>query len=78
MPGILKTVFVKEGQQVVKGQILATIDDGGMSEQLAQLKQTHSWQKLPMNVKKDYGLKKLDLKCNFFKQKLLLKHKLVR
>jgi len=37
MPGILKTVFVKKGQQVVKGQILANIDDGGMSEQLAQL-----------------------------------------
>ena len=37
MPGILKTVFVKKGQQVVKGQILANIDDGGMSEQLTQL-----------------------------------------
>ena len=37
MPGILKTVFVKKGQQVAKGQILANIDDGGMSEQLAQL-----------------------------------------
>tara|TARA_B110000090_G_scaffold43580_1_gene48791 strand:- start:6240 stop:7415 length:1176 start_codon:yes stop_codon:yes gene_type:complete len=36
MPGILKTVLVKEGQRVVKGQILATIDDGGMSQQLAQ------------------------------------------
>ncbi|MBT8244690.1 biotin/lipoyl-binding protein, partial [Winogradskyella sp.] len=31
MPGILQSVFVKEGQQVVKGQILAKIDDGGMS-----------------------------------------------
>jgi membrane fusion protein (multidrug efflux system) len=37
MPGILKSVFVKEGQNVVKGEILARIDDGGMSEQLAQL-----------------------------------------
>jgi RND family efflux transporter MFP subunit len=37
MPGILQSVFVKEGQQVVKGQILAKIDDGGMSQQLAQL-----------------------------------------
>jgi membrane fusion protein (multidrug efflux system) len=37
MPGILKTVLVKEGQQVVKGQALATIDDGGMTQQLAQL-----------------------------------------
>jgi len=35
--GILKEVFVKEGQRVSKGQILARIDDGGMSQQLAQL-----------------------------------------
>lgn len=37
MPGILKTVSVKEGQQVAKGQVLATIDDGGMAAQLTQL-----------------------------------------
>jgi|TARA_B110000238_G_scaffold180971_1_gene205385 RND family efflux transporter MFP subunit len=37
MPGILKSVLVKEGQRVKQGQILATIDDGGMSQQLAQL-----------------------------------------
>jgi len=35
--GILKSVFVKEGQNVFKGQLLATIDDGGLSQQLAQL-----------------------------------------
>jgi membrane fusion protein (multidrug efflux system) len=37
MPGVLISVFVQEGQEVTKGQALATIDDGGMSEQLAQL-----------------------------------------
>ncbi|WP_439129618.1 efflux RND transporter periplasmic adaptor subunit [Polaribacter sp.] len=37
MPGILESVFVKEGQRVSKGQVLAKIDDGGMSSQLAQL-----------------------------------------
>lgn len=36
--GILSRVFVKEGQQVSKGQVLAKIDDGGLSQQLAQLK----------------------------------------
>ncbi|OBX23702.1 MULTISPECIES: efflux RND transporter periplasmic adaptor subunit [Bizionia] len=35
--GILTKVYVKEGQQVKKGQILAKIDDGGLSQQLAQL-----------------------------------------
>ena len=37
MPGILKNVLVKEGQKVVEGQVLATIDDGGLTQQLAQL-----------------------------------------
>lgn len=35
--GVLTNVYVKEGQKVSKGQILAKIDDGGMSQQLAQL-----------------------------------------
>lgn len=34
--GILTNVYVKEGQQVSKGQILAKIDDGGLGQQLAQ------------------------------------------
>lgn len=38
MAGTLKRVYVKEGQRVKKGQLLASIDDGGMSSQLAQLK----------------------------------------
>lgn len=38
MQGTLQRVYVKEGQKVSKGQLLATIDDGGMSSQLAQLK----------------------------------------
>ncbi|MGJ8733588.1 MAG: efflux RND transporter periplasmic adaptor subunit [Cellulophaga sp.] len=38
MAGTLQRVYIKEGQKVSKGQILATIDDGGMSSQLAQLK----------------------------------------
>ena len=35
--GILSKVYVKEGQKVKKGQILAKIDDAGMSQQVAQL-----------------------------------------
>ncbi len=38
MQGTLQRVYVKEGQKVSKGQLLATIDDGGMSSQLEQLK----------------------------------------
>ncbi|MEP2279194.1 efflux RND transporter periplasmic adaptor subunit [Maribacter sp.] len=38
MAGTLQRVYVKEGAKVSKGQVLATIDDGGMSSQLSQLK----------------------------------------
>ena len=37
MSGILKRVYVKEGQNVKKGQVIATIDDGGLSQQVSQL-----------------------------------------
>jgi len=37
MGGILQRVFVKEGDRVRKGQVLARIDDGGMGQQVAQL-----------------------------------------
>ncbi len=35
--GILTHVYIKEGQWVKKGQVLGKIDDGGLSQQLAQL-----------------------------------------
>jgi RND family efflux transporter MFP subunit len=35
--GILNTVNVLSGQKVSKGQLLGTIDDGGLSQQLAQM-----------------------------------------
>ena len=37
IPGILQRVYVKEGQRVSKGQLLASIDDGGMGQQVALL-----------------------------------------
>ncbi|MBA6157182.1 efflux RND transporter periplasmic adaptor subunit [Tenacibaculum sp. S7007] len=36
MPGQLVRIYVKEGQKVVKGQALAKIDDGGVSQQVGQ------------------------------------------
>ncbi|QCX01670.1 efflux RND transporter periplasmic adaptor subunit [Aggregatimonas sangjinii] len=38
MAGTLQRVYVKEGQRVTKGQLLASIDDGGMGSQVSQLK----------------------------------------
>lgn len=37
MSGLLTQVYVKEGQKVVAGQILAKIDDGGLSQQIQQM-----------------------------------------
>ena len=37
MPGILIDIYVKKGQQVSKGQLLASIDDGGLEQQVSQL-----------------------------------------
>lgn len=37
MSGVLTKVFVKEGQKVSKGQLLARIDDGGLGQQVAQM-----------------------------------------
>ncbi len=38
MAGTLQRVYVTEGDKVTKGQLLGIIDDGGMANQLAQLK----------------------------------------
>jgi membrane fusion protein, multidrug efflux system len=37
MNGLLTNVYVKEGQAVTKGQLLARVDDGGMGQQVAQM-----------------------------------------
>lgn len=37
MGGILEKIYVNEGQKVSRGQTLARIDDGGLSQQLAQM-----------------------------------------
>ena len=37
MGGILTHMYVKNGEKVTKGQLLARIDDGGMGQQLAQM-----------------------------------------
>ncbi len=37
VPGTLLQVYVKEGQNVSKGKLLATIDDGGLAQQVSQL-----------------------------------------
>lgn len=40
--GVIEKLPVKKGQSVAKGQVLAVLDDGGMSSQLAQLQSQES------------------------------------
>lgn len=75
MPGILESVFVKEGQKVAKGQVLARIDDGGMSSQLAQLqtnvafaKTNYERQKRLWDQKIGSEMQYLQSKTNYFAQ----------
>ena len=38
LPGLLKNIYVKQGDKVKKGQLIAKISDNGLTDQLEQLK----------------------------------------
>ena len=65
MPGILKNVLVKEGQRVTKGQVLARIDDGGMSSQLAQLEANEAFAKTTFERQKRLWEQKIGSEIQF-------------
>lgn len=69
MPGILESVYVKEGQNVSKGQILAKIDDGGMSQQLAQLEANASLAKTTFERQKRLWDQKIGSEIQFLQAK---------
>lgn len=75
MSGNLIRVNVKEGQKVSNGQILATIDEGGLSQQLAQLqiqadlaKTTYERQKRLWEQKIGSEIQYLQAKSNYESQ----------
>ena len=76
MAGQLRSVFVKEGQKVTKGQVLGRIDDGGMANQLAQVvsaeafaKTTFDRQKRLWDQKIGSEIQYLQAKTNYESQK---------
>ncbi len=76
MAGLLEKVHVKEGQKVTKGQVLATIDDGGMQQQLAQAeasaelaKTTYERQKRLWDQKIGSEIQYLQTKTNYLSSK---------
>lgn len=76
MNGVLTAIYVKEGQNVRKGQTLAKIDDNGLSNQLAQLKvqvalakTTYERQKRVWDQKIGSEIQFLQAKANYEAQK---------
>ncbi|MFK8060687.1 MAG: efflux RND transporter periplasmic adaptor subunit [Polaribacter sp.] len=69
MPGILRRILVKEGQKVSKGQLLATIDDGGLSNQVAQLTATTQLAKTTFERQKRLWEQKIGSEIQFLQTK---------
>jgi len=69
MPGILQKIFVQEGQSVSKGQLLATIDDGGLSDQVAQLEATTQLAKTTFERQKRLWEQKIGSEIQFLQTK---------
>ncbi len=69
MSGILTQVLVKEGQKVSKGQLLATIDDGGLAQQRAQLKIQTDLAKTTFERQKRLWDKKIGSEIQFLQTK---------
>ncbi len=69
MAGTLQKVYVREGQRVSAGQLLAVIDDGGMSSQLAQLKTQLSLAKTTYERQKRLWDQKIGTEIQFLQAK---------
>lgn len=67
--GLLTKVYVKEGQKVVKGQLLATIDDAGLSEQVAQMEVQLSLAKTTFERQKRLWEQKIGSEIEFLQAK---------
>ncbi|QSE96958.1 efflux RND transporter periplasmic adaptor subunit [Fulvivirga lutea] len=69
MAGTLLAVYVTEGDKVSKGQLLARIDDGGMSSQLAQLKTQLSLAKTTFERQKRLWEQKIGTEIQYLQAK---------
>ncbi|NNK26858.1 MAG: efflux RND transporter periplasmic adaptor subunit, partial [Flavobacteriaceae bacterium] len=67
--GTLINVFVKEGQRVSKGQLLARIDDGGLSSQLAQMQTQYDLAKTTYERQKRLWEQKIGSEIQFLQAK---------
>ncbi len=65
MPGTLVSLNVKAGQRVGKGQILGRTDDGGMSQQLAQIENQYNLAKTTFERQKNLWNQKIGSEMQF-------------
>ncbi|RXR35367.1 efflux RND transporter periplasmic adaptor subunit [Flavobacterium piscinae] len=70
--GILTQLYVKAGQKVSKGQLLARIDDGGMSAQLAQAETQLALAKTTFERQKNLWDQKIGSEIQFLQAKTTL------
>lgn len=69
MAGTLQRVYVKKGQRVNKGQLLATIDNGGMASQVEQLKTQAELSKTTFEKQKRLWEQKIGSEIQFLQAK---------
>lgn len=67
--GLLTKIYVKEGQKVSKGQLLATIDDAGLSEHVAQMEVQLSLAKTTFERQKRLWEQKIGSEIEFLQAK---------
>ena len=67
--GVLSQVYVKVGQKVSKGQTLAKIDDGGLSNQLAQMETQAALAKTTFERQKNLWDKKIGSEIQYLQAK---------
>tara|TARA_B100000795_G_scaffold77752_1_gene55526 strand:+ start:1331 stop:2485 length:1155 start_codon:yes stop_codon:yes gene_type:complete len=67
--GILKNIYVKSGENVSQGQVLATIDDGGLKQQLAQLEITYNLAKTTYERQERLWNQKIGSEIEFLQSK---------
>jgi membrane fusion protein, multidrug efflux system len=67
--GVLNQVYVKSGQKVSKGQVLARIDDGGLSNQLSQMETQAALAKTTFERQKNLWDKKIGSEIQYLQAK---------
>lgn len=69
IPGTLASLNVKAGQHVAKGQVLARVDDGGMSQQVASLQTQYDLAKTTYERQKNLWDQKIGSEIQFLQAK---------